>query len=81
MRIIIIDVSGKKSRIRLPAGLLMNGLSARFLSAKAKQKSISLSVGQLRILFRALKRYKRTHPEWVLIEVNDHDGENVKIML
>ena len=81
MRIIITDSSGKKSRIRLPGSFLLNGLSAGFLSAKAKQKNISISASQLRILFRAIKRYKRTHPEWVLAEVNDHGGDTVKIML
>ena len=81
MRIVVVERTGKMTRIRLPNGLLMNGLSAGFLSSKAKQKNISISAGQLRILFRAIKRYKRTHPEWVLAEVNDHGGDTVKIML
>ena len=81
MRIVVVERTGKMTRIRLPNGVLMNGLSAGFLSAKAKQKNISISASQLRILFRAIKRYKRTHPEWVLAEVNDHGGDTVKIML
>ena len=81
MHIVVVERTGKMTRIRLPNGLLMNGLSAGFLSSKAKQKNISISASQLRILFRAIKRYKRTHPEWVLAEVNDHGGDTVKIML
>ena len=81
MRIVVVERTGKMTRIRLPGSFLLNGLSAGFLSAKAKQKNISISASQLRILFRAIKRYKRTHPEWVLAEVNDHGGDTVKIML
>ena len=81
MRITVNSGRGKKGSIRLPSGLLLNGLSANILSAKLGEKDLDISGKQLRILFRAIKAYKSKHPEWTFIEVNNCDGESVEIVL
>lgn len=71
----------KSTHLHIPNGLVLNGLSAVFLSAKLKDRDMDISGKQLRILFRAIKVYKSTHPEWKLVEIHSHDGEIVEIML
>ena len=81
MRINITQSSGDIIRLRLPHGLVLNGLSATLFSAKLKKADVNLSGKQLRILFRAIRKYKREHPEWKLIEVQSQDGDTVEIVL
>ncbi len=81
MRITVNEGKGQNLHLRLPSGLVLNRLSAIFISAGLKEKDINMSGKQLHILFRAIKVYKSTHPEWKLIEVHNHDGETVEIVL
>ena len=81
MNIIVNEVGGKNIHLRLPSGLVLNGLSANLLSVKLKDKNLNISSKQLRILFQAIKAYKTNHPEWKLVEVHGHDGETVEIVI
>lgn len=81
MRIHIKESDGKNISLRLPNRLMLNGLSAVLLSKASKRKNLNISAKQLRILFRAIKKYKRKHPKWELIEVHDHNGDSVEITL
>ena len=81
MNIIVNEVGGKNIHLRLPSGLVLNGLSANLLSVKLKDKNLNISSKQLRILFQAIKAYKANHPEWKLVEVHGHDGETVESVI
>jgi len=81
MQITVRGYGGKQIRLRLPSGLVLNRLSAILLSAVLKNKDINISGKQLHILFREIKAYKATHPEWKLIEVHSHDGEIIEIVV
>lgn len=81
MRITVNEGSGKSIRLCLPSGLVLNRLSAGFLSAKLKEQNVYISGKQLRILFRAIKGYKAAHPEWKLIEAHGSNGEIVEIVV
>ena len=81
MNIIINEVGGKNIYLRLPGGLALNRISATLLSVKLKELHSSISSKQLRILFQAIKIYKRDHPEWKLVEVYGQDGETVEIVV
>lgn len=81
MRIIVKADSKKNIRLQLPTGFLLNGASAGILAAKLKKENINISAKQLRILFRAAKAYKATHPQWQLVDVQSHDGESVEIVI
>lgn len=72
---------GKCLRLHFPSGLVLNRVSAILLSAVLKDKSLNISSGQLSLLFQAIKTYKATHPEWKMIEVHNHDGENIVIVI
>lgn len=81
MRINVNESSGRSIRLRLPHGLVLNGLTAGIFSAKLKEEDVNISSKQLRILFRAIRKYKRTHPQWKLMEVQSQDGDTVEITL
>ncbi len=81
MHITVNEGGGKNIHLRLPNGLMLNRLSAMLLSAGLKDKNMNISGKQLHILFRAIKAYKATHPEWKLIEAHNHDGEIVEIVV
>lgn len=81
MHITVNEYSGKRIRLSLPSGLVLNRLSASILSARLKKTSISLSAKQLHILFRAIKSYKASHPQWMLIEAESQGGDVVEIMI
>lgn len=81
MYIIVNEASGKNIHLRLPSGLLLNGLSANLLSLKLKELHLNISSKQLCLLFQAIKMYKQNHPEWKLVEVYGQDGETVEIVV
>jgi len=81
MHIVVKESGGKNINLRLPSRLALNGLSAALLSKALNNQNIVIAAKQLRILFRAIKKYKRKHPKWKLIEVHDHDGDSVEITL
>ncbi len=81
MRIIITEHGKKKRRICLPSWLVMNRLAASFLAASIRDHKGNISGKQLHTLFRAVKAYKSTHPEWKLVEIHSCDGDHVEITL
>lgn len=79
MYITVKERRGKNKGLYLPNGLVLNRLSARIISARWKDKNGNLSGKQLHVLFRAIKAYKKTHPDWKIVEVNSQNGETVEI--
>ncbi len=80
MHIIIKEHDKKQLRLHLPSGLVINRLSAGFLSASLKKKGIDVSGKQMHILLQEIKKYKSAHPEWKLVEVYGQSGEFVEIV-
>ncbi len=82
MRIIVKESEGKNIRLLLPTGMVLNRLTAGLISkALVERAKMDLSTGQMMRLMRELKRFKRKHPDWVLVEVQSSDGDYVKIKL
>lgn len=81
MRITVKERGGKNLHLCIPNGLVLNRLSAGILSAALKDKSPNISGRQLHILFRAIKTYKATHPQWRLAEVQSPNGEMIVIII
>ena len=73
--------TGRPFRLRLPSGLVLSGFSATFIAGKIKKDHPNITGKQLRILFRAIRKYKRTHPEWTLVEIQDQQGTQIEIAL
>lgn len=89
MKIIVRD-SDTNLNLTLPHRLLLNSLTAtlapRVLNRRTgaeENPSIPKITGkQLRMFIRELNRYRRSHKDWVLLEVeNDASGEKVMIKL
>lgn len=65
----------------LPTGLLLNRVTAFAIARKAKKHGVSVTYRQMMALISALHAYRRTHEEWVLVEVTGAKGEYVQIKL
>ena len=68
-------------RLRIPTGLVFNRFTAAAISKEAGKYGVKLSPQQARILIKTLKKYRRTHPDWVLAEVRSADGGYVLVKL
>lgn len=84
MRIGVKD-SDTNLRLRFPTGLVLNRLTVEILwrvfRKKIREGEIPITKAQVMTLIRAAKTYKRRHPDWVLVEVDGHDGDQVMVKL
>lgn len=68
-------------RLRIPTGLVFNRFTAAAISKEMGKYGVKIRPHQARILMNELKKYRRTHPDWVLAEVQSGDGEYVLVKL
>lgn len=78
---LIVTKPERDIRLLLPTGLVLNGLSAQIVSLAMRKKDVRLSPAQLSGLFRELRRFKREHPDWVLVEAETASGEYITVRL
>ena len=75
----------KNIKIIFPTCLLLNRLTAfaapKFLHKKLKSHGIEITSAQAVKLIKTLKRFRRRHKNWKLVEVNSADGEHIEIRL
>ena len=81
MRVVVKEGSRRVFHLRLPTGLMLNPVSAGVISIKLRETDVKISGKQLYVLFRAIKRYKKKHPEWKLVEVESRSGEAVEVVI
>lgn len=81
MRIIVKENGGPNIRLRLPSGLVLNRMSARLVSAELRKRNMNISAEQLHLMFRAIKAYKKAHPEWKLVEMQNQKGERIEVVM
>lgn len=72
----------KNLRIDIPDWLLFGRLTL-WLAARVggKYAPEGISPEQMKILLEELRKVKKKHGSWVLVEVNSADGEQVKVEL
>lgn len=68
-------------RLRIPTGLIFNRFTAGVISKQMDKYGMKISPHQARILMKILKEYRRTHPDWVLAEVQSGDDGYVLVKL
>ena len=68
-------------RLRIPTGLAFNRFTAGGITKAMGKYGVKIPPKQARILMKALKKYRRTHPDWVLAEVQSADGGYVLVKL
>ena len=67
--------------IPIPTGLLCNRLTAGFSAKMMEQNGMHATPEQMVRFFRAVRRYKRNHPDWVMVEVESSNGDYVYVKL
>ncbi len=80
MRIIVRDKDSHLN-IPIPTGLVFNGLTAGLLCWGLEKHGTHVTRKQLMVFVKELRRFRRRHPRWTLVEVEGHEGEQVKITL
>ena len=81
MKIDVQTGDGKHLRIPIPTGLVFSRLTAGVAAKKLKEYGLVITKRQAAALIKELNRYRRNHPEWVLVEVQSADGTHVQIKL
>lgn len=81
MRVYVKEDTGQKFDIRIPTGLALNRVTAGIAAKMCQKNGVEISKKQLQVLVKTLKDYKKHHPDWKLLEVDDADGEHVEIVL
>lgn len=81
MKIRVSGIGVLPVRLYIPNGLLLNSAVASVLSFAAVQKGVFLTTAQILEWFRGIKEYVRNNPEWVLADVQTHNGVSVYIKL
>ena len=64
-----------------PTGLIANRFTAGIVCRKLKKEGIQLTRKQILLFFKEIKRYKKSHADWNLVEVDSKDGDRAKIMM
>ena len=80
MRIIVRD-KDTHLNLPIPTRLVFNGLTAGLLCWGLEKHGTHVSRKQLMVFVKELRRFRRRHPRWTLVEVEGHEGEQVKITL
>lgn len=81
MRVLLQENTRKKFVIRIPTGLALNRVTAGIAVKVCKKNGVEISKEQLMELIKVVKDYKKTHPDWKLVEMAGPDGEYVEIII
>lgn len=81
MKLIVKSEQHNDVCLRFPATLLLNGASAAFASGALRKKGLYITARQMRRLFRIIRRYKESHPDWTLVDACSAGGEHIMIKL
>ena len=75
------SAEGPNLFIPIPTGLLCNRLTAGFSAKMMEQNGMHATPEQMLRFFRTARRYKRKHPDWVMVEVQSATGDYVYVKL
>lgn len=81
MRIIVKAKNGPNFRLLLPTALILNRFTAGWVCKSMDSNGMHLSKEQAVAFLGELKRYRRKHRDWVLVEVRSAGGDYVKVKL
>lgn len=79
MRIIIKEGAGRELNLSIPTVLMLNRFTAGIIARSARRHGVLLTNAQLRTVFQALRKYRKEHPNWTLVEAEDADRDRVEI--
>ena len=87
---IAIKSDTKSLTIRIPSFLLFNPITATLCGSRIirsimkddkNEDDIRITAKDARKLFREINRVRRKHKDWYIVDVEDGEGESVKIKL
>ena len=81
MRIVLQNKSQKERRLYVPNALLMNRLTAFWITRELEKHGIQLPHGQIRRFVQSFKAVRERHPDWVLMEAEPSSGDKIKIIV
>ena len=81
MRVIVKNNEGLNLRLPIPSGLILNRFIAGVVQKYLKEYGLNVSKAQAAAFIKELNRYRRRHPEWVLVEAETADGDYGKVKL
>jgi len=79
MKIQIKEADGHKLTLPIPTDVVFGHITAAFLPRALQDKGVTITKKQAYQFIRELRRYKRRHPDWVLVDIEDACGDTVKI--
>ena len=62
-----------------PTGLIVGNLTAGLIGRQLEKYGVHLSRSQISYIIKEIKRYKKTHDGWKLIEAEDGSGSVVSL--
>lgn len=79
MKIMIKKQDGPNLRLQIPSGLVLNRFTAGFAVNYLKKHGINITKAQAIRMIKELNRYRRSHPDWVLVKAENSDGRYMEI--
>ena len=78
---ISINWDNTKFTLCFPTSLALNRCTAGMVRRELEKEGIHLTRKQAVLFIRELKKYKRRHRDWNLVEVTENDGNHVIIKI
>jgi hypothetical protein len=70
-----------KLTLLFPTGLILNRLTAGFVRKQLKKEGVHLTRKQTVLFIKELKKYRRQHRDWNLVEVEENGKNSVIIKI
>ena len=79
---ISIENEGKKFVIPIPNCIFLNSAVVSFINKSTPENiNVDLKVKDMRKLRGCIKKMRKIHKDWYLVDVQDSDGNSVRIKL
>ena len=66
---------------RFPTRLIANHVTAAAVCRKLKKEGMQLTRKQTRLLIKEIRRYKKSHAGWNLVEIDEKNGDSIKVQI
>lgn len=70
-----------KLTLRFPTGLVLNRFTAGIVRKQLKKEGVNLTRKQTVLFIKELKKYRRHHRDWNLVEVEENGKNSVIIKI
>jgi hypothetical protein len=74
-------IKNTRTVFAFPTGFIVNRFTAGILRRRLKKEGIKLKRKQVLLIIKEIKRYKKSHSGWNVIEVDNKSKDTVKIRI